>query len=173
MRTVWPVNSKDLESRAHAQLAVFFDGASKQRGYDFIMPSLVFSQRGKIAGSAALVKNQIRLNSVLYSDNIDVFLAEVIPHELAHLLVFQQYGRVKPHGVEWQKMMIEVFALEPRVRHSMDVSKVQGRVFSYNCSCGPVHLSIRRHNKVKSGKQQYLCAKCRQTLKPLLREHAV
>lgn len=167
------MNFKDLESRANAELTFFFNSAIKQRGYDFVIPSLVFSQRGKIAGSAVLVKNQIRLNSVLFADNVDVFLTEVIPHELAHLLVFQQYGRVKPHGAEWQQMMLEVFALKPKVRHSMDVSKVQGKVFSYKCLCGPVELSIRRHNKVKSGKQQYQCAKCQHILEPLLSEYSI
>ena len=129
------------------------------------MPSVSFNQRGKVAGSARLQTNEIRLNSVLYNDNQQEFLSQVIPHEVCHIAVFQIYGRVRPHGYEWQNLMQNVFGLKPDVRHAMDTTKVQGATYKYVCRCGPVELSIRRHNKVARKQQQYVCRKCGDVLK--------
>ncbi|MDU0354932.1 zinc ribbon domain-containing protein [Paraglaciecola aquimarina] len=46
----------------------------------------------------------------------------------------------------------------------MDVGKVAGRQFPYQCLCGPVSLTIRRHNKIKRGLQQYSCRRCQTVL---------
>lgn len=130
----------------------------------FAHPTVLFNQRGKIAGSARLLSNEIRINPILLADNQDDFLAEVVPHEVCHLLAHQLYGRVKPHGKEWQALMKKLFALDPHTYHKMDVTKVQGKHFAYRCQCGPTTLSIRRHNKVRRGQQQYICRQCRTTL---------
>ena len=130
----------------------------------FKRPEVLFNQRGKIAGSARLQTNQIRLNSKLMMDNPETFLEEVIPHEICHLLTYQLHGRVKPHGEEWRYLMQFLFGLAPKARHKMDVSKVEGKTFLYQCGCGPIPLSIRRHNKVVRNQQQYVCRQCRETL---------
>lgn len=59
-------------------------------------PTLVYQQRGTSAGTAWLEKNEIRLNPVLLLENQREFIDEVVPHELAHLLVWQHFGRVAP-----------------------------------------------------------------------------
>jgi SprT protein len=132
------------------------------------MPSVHFNQRGKIAGCARLQKNELRFNPTLLKDNISLFLDEVVPHEVCHIVAFILYGRVRPHGKEWQSLMIDLFGLQPRTYHKMDVTKVQGKQFEYKCECGPIELSIRRHNKVVRGQQKYICRKCRVSLTPLL-----
>lgn len=131
----------------------------------FTLPDVSFKQGGKIAGSARLQSNSLRFNPVLLADNVATFLSDVVPHEVSHLLTYQLYGRVKPHGREWQSIMIKVFNCRPSAYHKMDVSKVDGKKFSYKCLCGPVELSIRRHNKVIKNKQQYRCLKCKTQLK--------
>ncbi|MFT2092652.1 SprT family zinc-dependent metalloprotease [Paraglaciecola sp. 2405UD69-4] len=135
---------------------------------NFERPKVLLSQRGKVAGSARLQSNELRLNLRLLEDNFNEFMIEVIPHEICHLLTYEIYGRVKPHGKEWQALMIHLFKLTPKTRHNMDVSKVAGKTFSYYCSCGSVDLSIRRHNKVVRAKQQYVCRRCNDILKPSL-----
>jgi SprT protein len=138
-----------------------------------ICPTLLFNQRGKIAGSALLQKNIIKLHPKLLIDNLDYYLDEVIAHELAHILVYQLYGhsrgllrlrKVKPHGQEWQMIMNDIFCLAPRVTHQLDVSKVAMQSFDYACHCKDIQLSLIRHNKVLKGKQSYYCRECRQPL---------
>lgn len=138
--------------------------ASAYLNQHFALPKVTFNQRGKIAGTARLHSNEIRINPILLTDNLEEFLTEVIPHEVCHLLAYQLYGRVKPHGKEWQALMMKLFELTPHTYHKMDVTKVRGKHFAYLCKCGPTTLSIRRHNKVLRGQQQYICRQCRTTL---------
>lgn len=130
------------------------------------LPRLSFNQRGKAAGTARLSQWAIRLNPVLLSAHPQVFLDEVIPHELAHLLVFARHGRTRPHGVPWQRLMRETFGLVPRVTHNLDVSSLSGPRFAYRCACREHSLSLRRHNKVQRGQARYLCRECGHALFP-------
>ncbi|GAC14574.1 SprT family zinc-dependent metalloprotease [Aliiglaciecola lipolytica] len=127
-------------------------------------PTLQFNQRGNVAGTAHLQKNLIKLNSTLLADNFDEFLLTVIPHEVAHIVAYQIYDRVKPHGLEWQAIMQNIFKLPATVRHKMDTTKTQGKMFNYKCHCSQVKLTLRRHNKVVRKEQRYSCRKCQQIL---------
>lgn len=97
-------------------------------------------------------------------DNQEAFIRDVVPHELAHLIAYQLYGRVRPHGKQWQQVMSEVFDLPPNTTHQFDVSKVQGQTFTYRCRCNQYSLSKIRHNKVRKG-QQYVCKRCSTALR--------
>ena len=135
--------------------------ASSHLEQHFVLPKISFNQRGKIAGCARLQTNELRFNPVLLDDNVNAFLEEVVPHEVCHLLTFKLFGKVRPHGKEWQNLMLELFSLKGRTYHQMDVTKVKGKSFNYRCQCGPIELGIRRHNKLLTGKQIYVCKKCR------------
>lgn len=128
------------------------------------LPQLCFNQRGKAAGTARLTQWSIRLNPVLLAAHPQVFLDEVIPHELAHLLVFARHGRTRPHGVQWQRLMQDTFQLTPRVTHDLDISALTGPTFAYRCACREHDLSLRRHNKLQRGQARYLCRHCGQPL---------
>ncbi|MBL1378204.1 SprT family zinc-dependent metalloprotease [Zobellella iuensis] len=139
--------------------------AGQRLGRDFPPPRVRFDQRGRIAGSAWLERGELRFNPVLLADNAADFLTEIVPHEVAHLVVFHRFGKVRPHGAEWQAVMREVFGLEPRTRHRLNTAKV-APTFSYDCGCRLHQLSLRRHNSILRGKQRYLCMHCGQLLKP-------
>lgn len=64
----------------------------------FTMPEVNYDLRGIKAGVAYLQKNEIKFNRTLLQENTDEFIRQVVPHELAHLIVYQMFGRVKPHG---------------------------------------------------------------------------
>lgn len=138
----------------------------------FPVPSVTLNQRGKIAGSAHLQRNLIKLHPVLFHDNQQAFIDQVIPHEVCHLLAFQLYGKVRPHGSQWRYLMHHVFQLTPEVKHQFDVTKVAGKTFEYHCQCGVIALSIRRHNKVTSGQQQYCCRRCSMILRSVAKTSA-
>ncbi len=133
----------------------------------FPLPSLTFNQRGKVAGTARYISNEIRLNSHLAADNLDYFLEEVIPHEVCHLVAYALFGKVQPHGKQWKGLMQQLFGLEGKTCHQLDVSMLSHSI-DYFCACGPVALSIRRHNKVLRQQTQYRCRTCNTILQPNL-----
>jgi len=133
---------------------------------NYVEPQVCYQQRGAIAGSAWLEKNEIRLNPVLLLENQQSFIDNVIPHELAHLLVWQHFGRVAPHGKEWKWMMQTVLGVSPRRTHSFSIQSVQAKTFPYHCLCQQHQLTVRRHNRVMRGETQYRCTRCGEQLKP-------
>ncbi|MFT6927527.1 MAG: SprT protein [Psychromonas sp.] len=135
----------------------FFDRAFKR-------PTYLFNQRGRSAGSAHLQLNLIKYNSTLFSQNSADFFAQVVPHEVAHLITYQHYGKVRPHGKEWQYVMQNIFNCPADTTHSLDISDVMGKQFAYQCDCTTHQLTIRRHNKILKG-VKYSCKKCRVELK--------
>jgi SprT protein len=141
--------------------------AEEQLRHVFPRPEVLFTQRGRIAGSAHLRKNELRLNPILLEQNKTQFMDEIVPHEICHLLAYQLYGRVKPHGIEWKALMKNLYGLPGKATHNMDVSSVSQATVPYHCACGPVSLTIRRHNKTLKG-VQYFCRRCKTQLKPSL-----
>ncbi len=73
--------------------------ANLKLGRSYPEPKLSYTQRGTSAGTAWLESYEIRLNPVLLMENSEAFIEEVVPHELAHLLVWKHFGRVAPHGM--------------------------------------------------------------------------
>lgn len=134
----------------------------------FSEPTVNYKQRGTTAGSAYLKEWEIRLNPSLLIENTEQFIDEVVPHELAHLLVFHVFGRkgIAPHGKEWKWMMQHVLEVTAKRTHNFAVTTVKSKTFRYRCACEMTHeLTIRRHNKVLRGENQYLCRKCGEVLK--------
>lgn len=145
----------------------------KQRYYPdsrSVLPVLSFKQRGQTAGTAHLQKWEIRLNPILLAENSRSFIDEVLPHEYTHLLVYALYGRVQPHGKEWQQMMQYVMNLPAKRTHQFDTARSstkQYRRFTYQCSCQTHQLTAIRHNRLQQGKARYHCRQCGQILMPV------
>ncbi|MGQ0285796.1 SprT family zinc-dependent metalloprotease [Pasteurellaceae bacterium 22721_9_1] len=126
----------------------------------FPSPAVTYELKGVKAGVAYLQKNLIKFNRTLLLENPTEFIQQVVPHELAHLLVYQQFGRVKPHGKEWQFVMEHLFNLPADTCHQFDVTNVQGRTFAYECQCQTHYLTTRRHHNIQRKRAVYLCRKC-------------
>jgi SprT protein len=108
---------------------------------------------------------EIRLNPVLLMENQQTFIDEVVPHELAHLLVWKHFGRVAPHGKEWKWMMEAVLGVPARRTHKFEVQSVRKNTFPYRCRCQLHQLTVRRHNRVVRGEAEYRCVQCGDLLK--------
>lgn len=134
----------------------------------FSSPSLHWFSKGTKAGYAVLNNNTLHLHERLFNDHQAYYWSDVIPHELAHLITYRVYGRVKPHGKEWQSVMKYVFNVTPSTTHQLPVAHLRRvRQVEYKCQCGEIGLSMIRHNRVIQGKQSYRCRDCGETLQPV------
>ncbi|MFZ4835589.1 SprT family zinc-dependent metalloprotease [Rouxiella sp. Mn2063] len=140
--------------------------ANQALGTDYPEPDVSYQQRGTTAGTAWLQDWKIRLNPVLLQENQQQFIDEVVPHELAHLLVYRRFGRkAAPHGKEWQWMMEQVLGVSASRTHQFEISSVQSKTYPYLCGCGDHQLTIRRHNRVLRKEAEYRCRRCGEILR--------
>ena len=152
---------RHLKMQVQRKLAETLQLAENYFQRKFPVPTISYDLRGVKAGIAYLQKNVIKFNRTLLLENSDEFIRQVVPHELAHLIVYQVFGRVKPHGQEWQAVMTQLFNLPPDTCHQFDIKNVQGETFEYSCACQTHFLSTRRHNRIVREKIEYLCRKCK------------
>lgn len=138
--------------------------ASSKLKLEFPLPDISFRRSGKNAGTAFLHQNRINFHPILFRENKAAFYSDVIPHEVSHLITFHRFGRVKPHGSEWQWVMSDIFHVSPSTTHNFDITSLGIKTFSYQCGCGDVSLSIRRHNNALQG-TKYRCRRCKETLR--------
>lgn len=124
-----------------------------------------FDLRGTNAGQARLDAERhctIRYHPLLLLRYGEAFIAQTVPHEVAHCLVFLRYGhRAKPHGAEWRALMRQ-FGAAPRRCHEYavaDLPRRQLRHFAYRCACRVHYLTAIRHQRVLRGRH-YLCKRC-------------
>jgi hypothetical protein len=94
------------------------------------------------------------------------FIDQVVPHECAHLVVYELFGtRIKPHGYEWKSVMEGIYQLNPQVYHDFDVSHLGNKPYIYRCACPDTEMAFgaKRHANVKRG-DAYICQACKKTL---------
>ncbi|WP_445619275.1 SprT family zinc-dependent metalloprotease [Kushneria sp. Sum13] len=136
-------------------------------------PGIWCDLRGRSAGQAHYGRGGLRFNMTLYGEQPEAFLAEVVPHEMAHWVVHHACpGRVRPHGVQWQRVMIEVFDRPPSVTHCFDTSRASPAPYPYLCGCRRHYFTRRRHNNVRRG-SRYRCRHCGEALRPEARDDRV
>lgn len=73
-------------------------------------------------------------------ENSEAFIEEVVPHELAHLLVWKHFGRVAPHGKEWKWMMENVLGVPARRTHQFELQSVRRNTFPTAASARSISL---------------------------------
>lgn len=156
-------DDKDDLAKLQAAVEYCFDKADAFFGHTFKRASCNLKQRGRAAGTAHLQKNEMRFNAYMLRQSPEKFLNSVVPHEVAHIIVYQIYGaKVRPHGKEWQAVMKKVFGLSPKRTHDFEVPTPKNR-YLYGCQCQQHEFTSRRHNKVIRG-TEYRCKLCLQSL---------
>ena len=151
-----------LHNQVMACLRKHLTQANQLLNTEYKEPKIVYKPKGSIAGSAILNRWEIQLNTTMLFENGEKFIEEVVPHELAHLITFQIYGKVKPHGKEWQYIMSEIMKQHPKVTHNFNFKRKE---YVYICDCQEHYLSSIRHNKIEKNKISYQCLKCGSILK--------
>ena len=130
-------------------------------GIEFPMPRVRFNMNGKSAGQVRVTGDSlvVRFNPTLLKENTRPFIESVIPHEMAHYIVIckaihQGLPIPKPHGMAWKSVMVGMFQLEPKTRHSFSVANVGRKVrrVTYACGCQTHEITVRMHNQLKAGR---------------------
>ena len=155
----------EYQQRLCQKVYALLQDAEQYFSRKFPIPDISFRLRGANAGLALLKHNKLRFNSQLLLHNGEKFINDTVAHELAHLITYQLYGQsVKPHGTEWQTIMIDVFHSEPSVTHSFTTTMNRKDIYLYQCHCPQIiEFSKIRHNRSKRG-TIYRCRRCRATL---------
>lgn len=151
-----------LHNQVLACLRTHLTQANNILNTNYQEPKVSYKPKGSVAGCAFLTRWEIQLNSIMLNENGEKFINEVVPHELAHLITFQKFGKVKPHGQEWQYIMSEIMKKEPKVTHNFNIKRNE---YVYICNCQEHYLSPIRHNKIRKNKTSYQCRKCGTILK--------
>ncbi|NLF29659.1 MAG: SprT family zinc-dependent metalloprotease [Planctomycetes bacterium] len=107
-------------------------------------------------GRAFLEDGLIELNARLLTDHPGELVATLI-HELAHLVVFWRYGRVRPHGTQFRTLMRAV-NLPADATHDLDVDQYRLRrrryLYLHCCThCRTYFISRRVY-------RNYYCTRC-------------
>jgi SprT protein len=141
--------------------------AGKIYNHELPLIPVSFDLKGRAAGMYRVQNRHrsIRFNPYIFAKYPDDNIASTVPHEVAHYVVDMLYGvtSVRPHGVEWQKVMLSLGA-EPRVTGNYDLSGIpvrRQRRHTYQCACQMHQISTVRHNKIRLGKAHYFCRSCR------------
>jgi SprT protein len=129
-----------------------------------------FDLSGSSAGMYKVWGRQhcIRYNPWIFAKYFDENLEGTVPHEVAHFAVDQTYRRssVKPHGIEWQRLMHE-FDANAEVTFNLDLTGIpqrKQRRHRYRCGCQEHMLSSTRHNRALRRKGIYHCVNCGEKL---------
>ncbi len=159
-----PIQKRLVLDRTHKMVAMAASGF----GLTLQNPAIRFDLKSRAAGMFRIrgAETEIRYNPWIFARWFDENLAETVPHEVAHYVVYSRYRRrVRPHGAEWREVM-EFFGVPPRVTCSYrpeDIADLPGRrlrYFDYACQCTTHQVSSIRHNRMIAGKARYLCRRC-------------
>lgn len=159
-----------LQQQVEQQLQTKLRLANQQLTRHYPLPQLNYQQTGTIAGSAHYAAWLIKLNGILLLENSQAFIEQVIPHELAHLLTFAEFGQVAPHGKQWRWMMEQILQVPAKRTHHFAIDNVKRRHyqrFSYHCQCQTHQLTRYRHQRILLGQVCYHCRRCKSPLRYL------
>lgn len=126
-------------------------------------PKLTFELKGKTAGEASADGTHVRVNMVLYRENVIYTHVQTLPHEFCHTWKDQKGIPGKVHGKEWKGLMLKVGA-EPLTTHSLDVSNAlvkRCKQYEYICRCKrpPYQVGPDLHQALQKG-ETYKCKNC-------------
>lgn len=117
----------------------------------------------RLAGEAQYKDFTVRINPHFLEKYPDETINTTVPHEVAHLGIYQLYWlnrkrRVDGHGPEWKSMMVRIGA-DPSRCHTMKADEGVGRQkpkYGYKCSeCSePIIVGPQVHSGIQRGQQR-------------------
>jgi len=145
---------------------------ARQAGYR--TPSIIdvrWDLRGKTAGQAChrFTGSYIRVNMVLARENREHYIAQTVPHEVAHIIDHYHNGRSSGHGRPWKRIMELAFRRPADRCHSYDTTNARVRTlrrYQYVCDCATPHnITSIKHRRIQLEGARYICKRCRGVLR--------
>ncbi len=170
MTTVIEPIGQEQQQRVIAQTREYLTRAAEILQREFTDIRVCFDLKGRAAGMYCIREDRrwIRYNPYIFAKYFDDNLQQTVPHEVAHYVIEQVYGHqtVRPHGREWQALMLSLGAEPERTCH-YDLQGVplrQQHYHGYACACSSYQLTRRRHNRIVRDGVRYYCRQCKQAL---------
>jgi SprT protein len=98
---------------------------NEEYGAEFDFPRIEWCMIGTMAGRAWLTQWRIQLNEQLCKENLENFINETVPHEVAHLVAYKVFGD-DGHGDGWRSVM-RALGLNPTRCHDYETKNVNGK----------------------------------------------
>jgi SprT protein len=139
-----------------------FNKAKELYGVDLDSTQVIFANLGRTSAGQAIRENgklTLRINSQVPKERL---LAEVIPHEVAHLVCYLRPELGKGHCDGWKSVCLALGGIGTRTISGLDLKPARGsRKFLYRTEYGnDAILTTIRHNKLQRGKvKEYLLNK--------------
>jgi SprT protein len=123
-------------------------------GVDLSATKIIFTNMGRTNAGEAIQEDgelTLRFNSQVPKERL---IAEVIPHEVAHLVCYRRPELGKNHCDGWKSICIALGGIGTRTIEGLDLKPSKTyRKFLYRTDYGnDVVLSTIRHNKLQRGK---------------------
>jgi SprT protein len=134
-------------------------------GKKFKRPAILYDLRGRMGGMARCNNGvySIRINREALHKERDHYIKQTVPHEVAHIAVFQLYPNAKAHGYEWKRVM-RALGLTPSRCHTYELTPTRrAQRYEATCSCRTIELTSVRVNRMRKG-TKYFCTTCKGNL---------
>ena len=159
---------QELKNRVEEKMLECISKAEESFGRDFPMIPVRYDLKGRCAGQfcTRYGSSYLRVNTVLLTENVEHYIAQTIPHEVAHYINRVTSPFASAHGNEWKNIMTRIMGVRADRCHSYDTSNArQGskttKRFTYKCGCKTHELSTVRHNRIVRRGTVYTCKKCK------------
>ena len=167
--------TKTMQDRVMKKVEECYAIVDKNLGLKLPYPEVRFS--GRMTSTAGMFRVKGDWCELVFSSKIMVlnpeeFLAQTVPHEVAHHVVHEMYikrgNKVPPHGKAWQKVMA-VFGADDSTCHSLETPKRKVAIYEVDgeeFTLGPI-----QHSKLQKGKADSYYSRKSQTY--ILAQHFV
>lgn len=170
----------NIEQRIIMSANRFIQIAKDRLGYNPIQFYFDFKLNGRCGGQFVcaiepdntIVNARLRFNIPMAKQDPELFLSQVVGHEVAHMVanaMFGSYDNNIGHGKMWKYVMM-VFGLPAGRCHNFDVSPESGVIrrqhtkYATTCGCATHMISGQRKARLVAG-VVYRCKHCRNAIK--------
>ncbi len=136
--------NKEQKDKVEAKIFQSVDILNQQYDLNLKYPDFDFRLKGGVAGVARSGFMDVSFNDYIFYHHFEDALKEVVPHEVAHLGVFQKSkneNRNYPpgHGALW-KLMMSTLNVAPKTYHHFEIDKSfiiekNIKLYEYECLC--------------------------------------